>query len=215
MKVLLGYVGCLFGWLILFLDLPEWAEKPTKWLTFGRFINGWLQQATDWAYTHLPEVPSHLLTDSYWATTKLLFLWPQLSLVAALMLLMLVSGVVFMLLMPHSEQIKLVNRRVSVLFESFFLLMSGVLLLFPKAFVYFATSPPGLSLFAFLREPYGVSLARSSSPSRLFYEANIYVSAALVSYQLLAIACLLAWRKYEQQRERDKALDELLKRGAP
>lgn len=212
MKVLLGYAGCLCGWLILFLDLPEWTEKPGKWLTFGHLINRWLQQATDWAHANLPEVPPHLLTDSYWATTKLLFLWPQLSLWASLMLVMLVSSVGFMLLMPHSEQLKVENRRLSLLFEGFFLLTTGVLLLFPKVFVYFSTSPSGLSFFGFLREPYSLSLARSANPSRLLYEANIYMSAALVSYQLLAIVSLLAWRKYQQQRLREEALDDLLKR---
>lgn len=212
MKVLLGYAGCLCGWLILFLELPEWTEKPAKWLTFGRHINGWLQQATDWAHAHLPEVPSHLLTDSYWATTKLLFLWPQLSLGASLMLAMLASSVAFMLLMPRSEQLKVANRRMSILFEGFFLLTSAVLVLFPKAFVYLSTLPSGLSIFEFLREPYGLSLARSVNPSRLLYEANIYMSAAIVSYQLLAIVSLIAWRKYQQQRQREEALDELLKR---
>lgn len=212
MKVLLGYAGCLCGWLILFLELPEWTEKPAKWLTFGRHINGWLQQATDWAHAHLPEVPSHLLTDCYWATTKLLFLWPQLSLGASLMLAMLASSVAFMLLMPRSEQLKVANRRMSILFEGFFLLTSAVLVLFPKAFVYLSTLPSGLSIFEFLREPYGLSLARSVNPSRLLYEANIYMSAAIVSYQLLAIVSLIAWRKYQQQRQREEALDELLKR---
>jgi len=212
MKTLLGYAGCLCGWLILFLDLPEWAEKPSKWLAFGRHINGWLQQATDWAYSRLPEVPSHLLTDSYWATAKLIFLWPQLTLSMLLILFMIITSAAFMLVMPRIEQMKIVNGRLSIFFEGFFLITAFIMILFPKAFVYVSTSPSGQSITEFVREPFGLSLARSVNPTRLLYESNIYMAAAVVSYQLLAIVGALAWRKYKKDRQHEDALDALIKR---